>query len=50
MFNDLIDVGYKGLVISRTLERDFKEQMGGEYDFFWLTEKNGYKEYFKYNQ
>lgn len=44
VFNDLIDVGYKGLVISKTPERNFKVYMEGEYDFFWITEKNGYKE------
>jgi PAS domain S-box-containing protein len=42
VFSDLINIGYKGLVASRTPIKDFKEFMEGDYQFFWLTEKNGH--------
>lgn len=43
VFKDLTAVGYKGSVISRTPEKDYRTHMEGKYNFFWLTEKNGYK-------
>ncbi|MFX0182584.1 MAG: PAS domain S-box protein [Candidatus Hodarchaeota archaeon] len=43
VFKDLTSVGYEGFIISRTPERDYRTQVKEDYDFFWLTEKNGYK-------
>ncbi|MFX1515544.1 MAG: PAS domain S-box protein [Promethearchaeota archaeon] len=42
VFNDLITIGYRGFVASRTPSRDFRVYMEGMYDFYWLTEKNSY--------
>ncbi|MFX1505656.1 MAG: PAS domain S-box protein [Promethearchaeota archaeon] len=42
VFNDLITVGYRGFVASRTPSKDFRAYMEGKYEFFWLTEKNSY--------
>jgi len=42
VFKDIIDVGYKGFVISRTPEREYRAHLEENYDFFWLTEKNSY--------
>lgn len=42
-FKDLLTVGSKGFVLSRTTEADFKKEIEGDanYDFFWLTENPG---------
>jgi PAS domain S-box-containing protein len=42
VFKDLTSVGYEGFIISRTPERDYRTQVKEKFDFFWLTEKNGY--------
>ncbi|MHA2203681.1 MAG: DUF835 domain-containing protein, partial [Candidatus Hodarchaeales archaeon] len=39
---DLSVIGYKGLVASRTPGKDYRTYMEGEYEFYWLTENNGY--------
>ncbi|MFX0051529.1 MAG: DUF835 domain-containing protein, partial [Candidatus Hermodarchaeota archaeon] len=43
VFKDLTSVGYEGYIISRTPERDYRDQIEEEFNFFWLTEKNGYE-------
>jgi len=35
-FNDLLKIGYKGLVISRTPETELKRVLKGDYEFLWL--------------
>ncbi len=42
-FKDLINVGYHGLVISRTPESEFKKNVDGSFDFRWLAESGGEK-------
>ncbi len=37
---DLLKVGYKGIIISRTPESDYKIHMKGEFDFHQLSETN----------
>ncbi|MCK5560976.1 MAG: DUF835 domain-containing protein, partial [Thermoplasmata archaeon] len=40
-FNDLLKIGYHGLVISRTPEHDFKQlDSEADYEFLWLAEKS----------
>jgi PAS domain S-box-containing protein len=40
-FNELLKFGYKGLVISRNTKNNFnKNNIGINYEFIWLTEKN----------
>jgi PAS domain S-box-containing protein len=43
VFYDLINIGYKGTIASRTPSKDFRKFMEGDYNFFWLTERNGYR-------
>ncbi|MFX0122165.1 MAG: PAS domain S-box protein [Candidatus Hodarchaeota archaeon] len=42
VFSELTTIGYKGFIASRTPRKDYKAYIKGEYDFFWLTEENGY--------
>jgi PAS domain S-box-containing protein len=42
VFSDLTNIGYRGLIASRTPSKDYRADMEGEYEFFWLTENNGY--------
>ncbi|MFW9902746.1 MAG: PAS domain S-box protein [Candidatus Thorarchaeota archaeon] len=44
VFTDLLEVGYNGQIISRTLERDLKNTIDRDFDYLWLTENNK-KEY-----
>ncbi len=37
-FNDLLDVGYKGLILSRALKKNFLKNIDHEFDCFWLSE------------
>ncbi len=39
-FNDLLKVGYQGIVISRTLQEKFNAKMDELYDFWWLARKD----------
>ncbi len=39
--NDLLSVGYSGLIISRWPERELGAQLKGEYDYLWLSERKG---------
>jgi len=43
VFSELTTIGYNGLIASRTPSKDYRAYMEGEYDFFWLTEENGYE-------
>jgi PAS domain S-box-containing protein len=43
VFKDLLNVGYKGLVLSRTPEKEFRKAVEGEYEFMWLAERDGRK-------
>ena len=43
VFSELTTIGYNGLIASRTPSKDYRVHMEGEYDFFWLTEENGYE-------
>jgi PAS domain S-box-containing protein len=43
VFMDLLKVGYKGLVLSRTPEREFRKVVEGDFEFLWLAEKDGSK-------
>ncbi len=38
---DLLEVGYRGVVISRKPEPDMRQMFRGEYLFHWLSEKDG---------
>lgn len=39
-FNDLLKVGYKGIVISRTPEEEFENGIeGDDFEFLWLAER-----------
>jgi len=40
-FKELLMVGYQGVVISRTTEKDFRRFLGGDFAFIWLAEKGG---------
>jgi PAS domain S-box-containing protein len=40
-FKDLLRVGHRGLIVSRTPERDFKGDFKGDYEFLWLAEERG---------
>ncbi len=42
-FKDLLNVGYHGLVISRTPENEFKKNVDGSFEFRWLAESGGEK-------
>jgi PAS domain S-box-containing protein len=42
-FKDLLNVGYRGLVFSRTPEEDFKKNVDGSFEFRWLAERGGEK-------
>jgi PAS domain S-box-containing protein len=42
-FKDLLQVGYRGLVISRTPQKEFKKLCDSSYEFLWLAEKGGEK-------
>lgn len=42
-FKDLLLVGYHGIVISRTPEKEFKSLYDNSYEFLWLAEKGGEK-------
>ncbi len=43
-FNDLLKVGYKGIVISRTPEEEFESGIeGDDFEFLWLAERGGEK-------
>ena len=40
-FQDLINVGYPGLIISRTPEREMRHRMEVETEYWWVAEKAG---------
>jgi PAS domain S-box-containing protein len=42
-FQDLLRVGYPGVVISRTPEETFRQNLEGDYSFLWLAEGEGRK-------
>jgi PAS domain S-box-containing protein len=42
-FADLLNVGYYGLVISRTPEEKFRGRASGNFEFLWLAETDGEK-------
>jgi PAS domain S-box-containing protein len=37
-FKDLLEVGYEGMIISRTPQRDFEQYIEKDFDFIWLAE------------
>jgi PAS domain S-box-containing protein len=37
-FKDLLDVGYEGIIFSRTPKREFEQFIEKEFDFVWLAE------------
>jgi len=39
LFNKLLNVGYNGVIISRTSINDFKKLLKSDFDFLWLSEK-----------
>ncbi len=43
VLEDLCRVGYPGMVISRTPERDLRKIIGGDFDFLWMGEKTSQK-------
>ena len=42
-FKDLLKVGYKGLIISRTPEEEFKKAIPGNFQYLWVSERDGEK-------
>ncbi|MBU7032753.1 MAG: PAS domain S-box protein [Theionarchaea archaeon] len=40
-FKDLLKVGYRGIVLSRAPEKEFKRICDGTYEFYWLAEIGG---------
>jgi PAS domain S-box-containing protein len=40
-FCDLLDVGYKGLLITRTPEEECRKKIKDDFDFLWVAEKGG---------
>lgn len=42
-FEDIVKVGYYGLVISRTPEKEFRKNVEGNFEFSWLAESGGKK-------
>lgn len=40
-FKDLLKVGYRGVVISRTPKEKFKKNIEGDVEFFWISESGG---------
>lgn len=40
-FNDLLKIGYKGFVISRTTEEEFNKSLDEDFGFYWLSERGG---------
>jgi PAS domain S-box-containing protein len=38
VFKDLLRIGYFGLVISRTPEKEYNKILDGDYDFIWMAE------------
>ena len=40
-FKDLLKVGYRGIVISRTPEKEFRKICDGIYEYHWLAEVGG---------
>lgn len=40
VFTDLLEVGYRGHVFSRTPEKDFMKDFERDFDYFWLAENN----------
>ncbi|MFQ5887383.1 MAG: DUF835 domain-containing protein [Candidatus Hydrothermarchaeales archaeon] len=43
VFKDLLKVGYRGVVISRTPEEKFIKNIDGDVEFFWISESGGEK-------
>jgi PAS domain S-box-containing protein len=41
VFKDLLKVGYRGVVISRNPEKEFKRIVEGNFGFLWLAERGG---------
>lgn len=39
LFKELLNVGYNGVIISRTPKKDFKKLIECDFDFLWLSEK-----------
>jgi PAS domain S-box-containing protein len=40
-FMDMLNIGYEGLIISRTPIKDLKKLVSGDIEFIWLSEKKG---------
>ncbi len=49
-FKDLLNVGYRGLVFSRTPEEEFKKNVDGSFEFRWLAERGGEKSLSKFEK
>jgi uncharacterized membrane protein len=49
-FKDLLNVGYHGLVFSRTPEEEFKKNVDGVFEFRWLAERGGEKSLSKFEK
>ena len=43
VFDDLLNVGFRGLVASRQTEKEFRSTLDREFDFLWFAEKKGEK-------
>lgn len=43
VLEDLFKFGYPGLIISRTLERDIRKIVSGEYEFLWFAQESNEK-------
>lgn len=42
-FKDLLNIGYRGLIISRTPEKEFRTAVSRNFEFLWLAESSGNK-------
>ncbi len=42
-FKDLLSVGYKGVVVSRTPEGEFRKAAEGVFEYLWIAERGGVK-------
>jgi PAS domain S-box-containing protein len=38
-FKDLLNIGYRGVIISRTPEEEFTQAIKSDFEFFWLSER-----------
>ncbi|MHA2247409.1 MAG: PAS domain S-box protein [Candidatus Hodarchaeales archaeon] len=48
VFNDLLNVGYSGFIISRTPEREHRQYIEGDFNILHLTEKSNSEEIHKF--